>query len=118
MDEKELAKKLAEWRGFRKVKHFDGEDLVEKWCLNGLYYLVPPDFTHSLEACFKELVPALNVHYIKFTSGGNCELRTWDGPVYTNSPIKSSIKPSLALCLAIEKLVDWQRKEVKGERTG
>ena len=100
MNEQELNKKLADWAGI-PLRAIDF----------GLPYSLdvydPPNFTQSLDACFKWLVPKL-VHLnllIDVTHkptaevwGDRCEMARGE-------------TPTLALCLAIEKLIDLEAKE-------
>jgi hypothetical protein len=119
MNEKELNRKLAEWAGFVLkpchpgcVPHWhrpDGEalNLIDDF----------PTFTQSLDACFKWLMPKL----FTWNIGKNWELCS-DTEIRPNK-VKAQIQslgfnnpefraeaiaetPALALCLAIEKLVD------------
>ena len=118
----ELNKKLAEWAGFRPTT-------LEGW--EG-YYKAPegvqvawtcckPSFTESLDACFKWLVPKLDKDYayvlLQDKSGGQhywvCEiypdcLLTRKG--YQALSGETSKTPALALCKAIEKLIDEEGK--------
>ena len=97
-----LNKKLAEWAG-----------------LSGVKYDAPcPKFTESLDACFKWLVPKLIGDYqytLAMTTDVDDESRestyTFD---LSSDPLvidaESTDKtPALALCLAIEKLIDEEK---------
>lgn len=117
----ELNKKLAEWAGF--------------YCLEGLWTIRDedvlevrlPDFTQSLDACFKWLVP--KVHTVgrgmllelkaEPYKGYNAQVK--DGKVQWAAYIsergyvsgewsawtgRHAESPALALCLAIEALID------------
>jgi len=79
---------------------------------------VRPDFTHSLDACFKWLVPKLREDYnelmIRFMFGSvtYCTISYW-GKRYSRKKnfewltlAQASEAPALALCRAIEKLID------------
>lgn len=121
MNKQELNKKLAEWAGFkRKEKHTIGM-LTGHW-----HYVAPdgsniidiemPDFTQSLDACFRWLVPKLvpfnadngidRIISFTYCEGGDvqCEIECGDGVAeWTDA------NPALALCLAIEKLIDSEK---------
>jgi hypothetical protein len=58
MNEQELNKKLAEWAGFRQIGKLT-EHHHPWWVGKNDCYLFDelPDFTQSLDACFKWLVP-------------------------------------------------------------
>ena len=89
MKEQELNKKLAEWAGLHPRERSDGHTIER---------IDQPNFTQSLDACFKWLVPEahnklgdikfynLMAHWIRDTIYGK--------------------EPALILCLAIEKLID------------
>lgn len=100
----ELNRKLAEWAGF-KLDLWDGK----------AYWVTPdgfpgssvPDFTHSLDACFKWLVPKLKgLCYLDFTYQQElmCEI-SGDDWLYD----AEGETPALALCKAIEKMIDGSR---------
>lgn len=127
---KELNRKLAEWAGFsiRSVwdtgfqlfktpqkpspdgVHYDEEEFEENW-----YKAISTDyFTSSLDACFKWLVPKLYSWRIgtHFTPDPNDFSQLIPSDCYAEA---SSIvyagyteadTPALALCLALEKLID------------
>lgn len=103
MDEQELNKKLAEWVGVDSFPIYP----------TGYDY---PDFTQSLDACFKWLVPRLAEWSISNKERDEGEVLPYAEIGYRNDSNKWSYfeewaeTPSLALCLAIEKLID---KEVK-----
>jgi len=124
----ELNKKLAEWAGFKEAdikKYYYweiGGERVAKWIEpNTDYHCKLPNFTQSLDVCFKWLVPKL----FTWSIGKNWELQS-DFTIKENG-IKASVDlhyvdpdkydqikpseaiaetPALALCLAIEKLID------------
>ncbi len=125
MNEQELNKKLAEWAGFvsshsspfgaipidKEPTWYDPND---NWIANRQL----PAFTSSLDACFKWLVPKLNTFYstfeISFDTAENPNryiitiAHHFCGQVYRAN---SKDNPALALCLAIEKLVDSEAKQ-------
>jgi len=116
MTEQELNRKLAEWAGFefnddwaddRPYKSPDGV-ILHSW----------KDFTQSLDACFKWLVPMLTKEFIELEihldylvkhRGWNVSL--FDGFYNVDEPKHNlacafANEPALALCKAIEKLID------------
>ncbi len=105
----ELNKKLAEWAGF-KLEEYTTTGLVmhlKRWVYpDSKKYEWLPSFTESLDACFKWLVPKLPA---------GCLL--WYGHnkgfgAVINFPHQEvdNDNPALALCLAIEKLIDGVKK--------
>jgi len=118
MDEQELNKKLAEWAGF-KWRQFEhpikvwGEEWEGAWFHLDIPELpIPkeslPNFTNSLDACFKWLVPKFYRYWMTRTN--NCKEHrfefSWgdaDGFVFYYAEAET---PALALCLAIEKLIE------------
>ena len=99
----ELNKKLAEWAGFNLTCY--GHGLA--WFINNeaLYCEIKdsetpeeclPNFTYSLDACFKWLVP-------KAEEKSKIVLYDW---LVLRNTIKED---ALALCLAIEKLIDGEK---------
>ena len=98
---RELNRKLAEWAGWRQSINYNDPELNDEY---------PPDFTQSLDACFKWLVSELLVDQ-RFT------MTIWNGKklwyAQLSRPhkffiIKEAETLALALCLAIEKLIDGQ----------
>lgn len=128
MNEQELNEKLAEWAGFveadiKKRYYFTtGGERVPKWYQPSKEYSDKlPNFTQSLDACFKWLVPKLrnNENYIDINlrdfapEMGDPYLFTIR--MITNYPtIKAwqggAETPALALCKAIEKFIDAETK--------
>jgi len=112
----ELNRKLAEWAGFRETRLSSGH---LGWLYPPEYSLEKgylPNFTDSLDACFKWLVPAWNtkarpipswIENITFClmSGDliRCDLQQFDNDYDTWADADT---PALALCKAIEKLID------------
>ena len=91
MNEQELNKKLAEWAGCGMVVEHSGT-WAESW-----HY---PDFTNSLDACFKWLKAQVIAKY---------DYPTWKRLLYDwvdDITLKQSDYEALNLCLAIEKLID------------
>ena len=125
-DEQELKRKLAERAGFtyREVGVYMGETLdtpIIQWdSPDGRRNIMLPDFPHSLDACFKWLVPEVDKNFkvqsIQFyyhKDGVECWVVT-ALECYVGSADKK--EEALALCRAIEQLID---REVKDEhRTG
>lgn len=64
-----------------------------------------PDFVNSLDDCFKLLVPKITDPYITFQERQAFIWATTGTTIITNTWGRDR-KPSLALCLAISKLID------------
>ena len=112
METWELNEKLARWAGFEK-----GDWVVEgEWPVtvrgfwrgpDGSVKCGVPDFTTSLDACFKWLVPQLSSYEIATADGqfkGHCA-------VVFRRPASDMVEadgdtPALALCKAIEKMME------------
>ena len=118
---KELNEKLAKWAGITQaqmkewVMHPTGEEIS----VEGKPLKIYPNFTSSLDACFKWLVPNLEAsgsasvfRGIEFNVGDigekpwQCILFAKNGHDYTEGYADT---PALALCKAIEKLIDKRR---------
>ena len=103
MNQQELNKKLAEWAGFLPpicdADYHMRQPTKYKPCLE------IPHFTDSLDACFKWLIPKLDGYTISY-SPEKCahEAIARSCNRYFNSWHETN--PALALCLAIEKLID------------
>jgi len=134
MDEQELNKKLAEWAGWTHIPYRihpaeqykinddcwlePGYDTftLEHWCFN------PPEFSRSLDACFKWLVPKLNKLcdiMLSWSKGNKQRAFHVSKNKYTatvwlvDKTVEGSGEhPALALCLAIEKLIDKELDNV------
>lgn len=105
---KELNRKLAEWAGFKFDKggsSMSGIYIRPRWYCSKPYYkdLDLPDFTESLAACFKWLMPKAIKEF-----GGEQVYQTVKIPLIGFIFAGNAIAP--ALCLAIEELID---KEVR-----
>jgi len=107
--ELELNKKLAKWAGFK------WQPITETWLYpsEGLR-LELPDFSQSLDACFKWLVPKLTGEWTIAIANGH------DFPyVATVKNLGSSTKvgntPALALCRAIEKLIEGEKGDITND---
>lgn len=98
-----LNKKLAEWAGWQ-LKEFKGS--FPSWYApiqNGMALSELPNFTNSLDACFKWLTKGFNgVWWYDFDNGRH----TWTFRKKGSETIGEAETPALALCLAIEKLID------------
>jgi len=118
MTDQELNKKLAEWAGWVKLKTAGWKDVMGE-----LHF--EPNFTLSLDACFKWLVP-------KLYNQGNTEIRfsyssaedsvvceIWQGwPELKEKGCGHGYywlkEEALALCKAIEQLIDKEEQDGKG----
>lgn len=121
----ELNKKLAEWVGFkfshknRAKNFFTGAlgKMVKFWIYPNGDVNELPNFTQFLDACFKWLVPE-RIAEITFMYASNCvscdiedlDSNFYEGHFNTVSIEEAWTKSALALCLAIEKLIDGDRK--------
>ena len=101
----ELNKKQAEWAEVRYCKAWNNPGHDNRTCDEPV-----TDFTQSLDACFKWLVP--KVIESGFNTHIHVESRTGRTKVVISNAfltyMKASKEPALALCLAIEKLIDSQ----------
>ena len=116
----ELNKKLAEWAGFRRATQEEYSRGSVPQDSDWWGYRYPgghikwylPSFTQSLDACFKWLVPKLYECNLMLCGEGMDE-DYWTAEVSTNlsSMTKEawSKAPALALCKAIEKLIDGEK---------
>lgn len=119
MDKEALNKKLAEWAGFVRIIDFPNKAAIgHPSQKSGLY--VELNFTESLDACFKWLVPKLvdgcttadiTFEFVEGDQWG-CELEInhYHGMHRAAIENAEAETPSLALCLAIEKLIDGGEK--------
>jgi len=113
-EEKELNEKLARWAGFKRTKGLYGpwKYPTEISILPMDRFDVLPDFTSSLDVCFKWLVPKLIGCKLDY-KGVNPKME-WFASVeiyYANTEGQTTsdeydTNPALALCRAIEKLID------------
>lgn len=122
VNKRELNKKLAEWAGFiyDEGAGYIGGGGNNNILLSGLWYQPdndkigsphPPDFTQSLDACFKWLVPkAIPVIARRYDLRGDrayeALFRFW---YEERRKIDEPDVDALALCLAIKKLVDEEK---------
>jgi len=104
-------RKLLEWTGVKNIITIDNGDMIWRdkdgngWCLEY--------FTNSLDACFERLVPKLNkdgwdVSLEQEFEWWLCTLITQKEP-YIEQYGKAKA-PALALCRAVEKLIDGEKK--------
>jgi len=111
LNEQELNRKLAEWVGSHSIRFRDGEtygyDSQER-----LHWL---QFTQSIDACFEWLVPKLGVQ-VRLGIYMNCRmwnvsiLQGYDGAKVLSFGENNNL--ALALCLAIEKLIDREQNAI------
>jgi len=122
----ELNEKLAKWAGFRKEHNFRREvwlrpdDDESEWPIvefDGEYVTkMPfkahtrplPDFCNDLSACFTWLVPKLVQVQITCTHGLDTQAIVYRDPSQEPSfaEVHGYLAPALALCKAIEKVID------------
>jgi len=103
----ELNKKLAEWAGLTHIQTWQFSDSfhIEFRASDGMIYF-PLAFTESLDACFKWLVPKLAHYFIGDSVHGHTAAVWNQGYSYG----AKGDTPALALCLAIEKLIDGDKR--------
>ena len=115
-----LNEKLAKWVGFRQLPkgkknfHYERGVKVMGWMppKSSEWYFAqrhPPNFVDSLDECFEWLVPK-DYQQIIFQPDGYCGL-TVDDKLYEGS----GDTPALAVCKAIEKLIDKEVTHVPDE---
>jgi len=111
IDKQALNKKLAEWAGFKEFNWSEDESGILMWSDEGKCreWL---DFTDSLDACFKWIVK--DNWAVSINSKTTCIL-TIPRPkgVYGSDNYVGQRKgePALALCLALEKMIDSEEKK-------
>lgn len=113
-----LNKKLAQWAG---IKYEPDEDEFKVIFPDGDWYNIghdwelkdediEPRFTQSLDACFQWLTPKLIEMdcYIQLNNGDYWTGEIWERAVVGRNTrhIGEAETPALALCLAVEKLID------------
>ena len=104
----ELNEKLAKWAGFVKTKSLYGpwqypKD-VDWFPLEAFRFDELPNFTNSLDACFKHLVPRLEKDYWIIIDPPNKTVIIVYGFVQEAEGIGET--SALSLCNAIEKIID------------
>jgi len=116
MDEQELNKKLAEWAGLKDV-HILCDISDDPNCLrtkDDWAWVGVPKFTQSLDACFKCFVPDnCSACFNHFEDSVVCLLtiprvKGYGSNIYIGKA--GTKEDALALCLAIEKLIDEEAK--------
>lgn len=110
MDKKQI-EELAKFAGFNLVPRFGGTDTREAlWQYpNGDHSRALPNFPESLDDCFKWLEPGLAYYHIdNQDKPEHWAMVSIDGIHYRDSYAET---PALALCLAIEKLIDREVKK-------
>ena len=104
----ELNKKIAKWCGWSCMVHIAHPDCNGHWHFGGDFDNIPPDFTTSLDACFEYIVPKLE------TIGSICFNRTYNGGWQADLGhacfFANAETPAIALCRAMEKLIDGECK--------
>jgi len=108
MGEQELNRKLAEWRwGESYLWYPPNEPYVSQY----------PNFTRSLDACFKWLVPLINkkdygvMIAVNRLGVPSVKLFPLIGEVVQSCSKKRMDDTALALCLAIEKLLGEKKEK-------
>ena len=122
MNEQELKRKLLVWAGFTFGEYDYSSNYELLFYPDGKKVFIDSslDFTNSLDACFKWLVPKLYSELeiddmeIKTDSrrdgyGYACALFGYTKHLQSHSEYVTS--PALALCLVIEKLIDEEGKQ-------
>ena len=102
-----LNKKLTEWARIDTAR-VENPDTGERW----YYEESIPDFTNSLDACLKWLVPRLTFWEVIQYNDLWTKAYVWAGEESTQFGKHESpepIHPALALCLAISKLIDGEK---------
>lgn len=112
--DRELNERLLKFAGFKEAPknrfyyEIGGEKRI-KWIAPGRfeYAQKPPDFIHSIDLCFKWLVPKLLEQglFIGLGAEANC----WGCWILNSNADVEAETPALALCKAIEQLIDQSR---------
>ncbi len=124
----ELKVKIAEWLGYKIHKYrkpvcehiprctywrYKGEDVLS----NEL-----PDFPNDIKACFEYIVPKLtgdgysvSIHAGYFLGNFKCTIIKYDSDFIIEGTWYN--EPALALCKAVEKLIDEQEANAERDRT-
>jgi len=107
-----LNEKLAEWAGFTVVQSVSmgGEASVAQYLLpDGKHHCWGcPNFTESLDACFKWLVPKLGKVWLAYGLNDDTSSPLYKAFACNNLTCFTIFAetPALALCRAVEKLID------------
>lgn len=110
--EQELNEKLAKWAGFNffEVQRCECHpDLkIRYWHTPNGDYLDKPDFTQSLDYCFKWLVPKVQGkgYYIQLKDYHGWYFQLFNSELTPPRIDQWANTPALALCRAIEQLID------------
>ena len=96
----ELNRKIAEWCGWKPRINYNDPVTSEEH---------PPDFTTSLDACFEYIVPKLLRDGHDFALYNTSERFAVEILPEFDEAVESET-PALALCLAVEKLIDGEMK--------
>ncbi len=117
VNEQELKEKLAKWMGLKRV-HVNEEGYL-LYCAGGLgadRWQEVPDFPQSLDACSKWIVPEriLEITFMYSSNCVSCDIEGlssnfFEGHVNVESIEEAWTKSALALCLAVEKLIDSKK---------
>ena len=113
-----MNKKLLEFAGFieadiKKHHYWDWRERLAKWTEPGTgYHVKPPDFTTDLSLCFKWLVPKLYerdyfYELLQWNAGQHKAIiskKTAGWATIVSDAVAGN--PALALCSALEKLID------------
>ena len=112
-----LDKKLALWRGFKPITEKGWEEYYKyPKGAKMVWTMFKPNFTKSLDACFKWLVPEeCSVSFNRMGDTVVCLLTIPKGAgMYGSYTIPSSKvnkgREALALCLVLEKFMDSEEK--------
>ena len=120
LDEQKLNRKLAKWAGFYDTKH----PVIDNWRTPDRKKSISvhdlPSFVESLDDCFEHLVPKLEPLGYDLEICNDLELMGWSVCLHNTTSECSIASPiehcqleeiALALCLAIEKLINNESEE-------
>ena len=113
--EQELNKKLAEWAGFIPFTQVGMEgEYAPPEGVKVVWTTFKPKFTRSLDQCFKWLVPKVigNAEFSVIVTQDLAQCSGYVRPLQFGRQYDAvdNSNPALALCLAIEKLIDSEVK--------
>ena len=118
----ELNEKMLKFAGFITYNRSVEFTRIARYTSpDGKYLMRVPYFPNNLNACFKWLVPKLSGDYrisLEWSLGGiicawtieECSENIKRSCYYSSTNTCDGGSPALALCLAIEKLIDGERK--------